>query len=230
MWMIECKELSLGYQGIPVCAPLTFSVKEGAYLCIVGENGSGKTTLIKTLLGLIRPLSGEIRWGESLRGKPLGYLPQQVESEREFPATVEEVILSGVWKKGICIPRVSKREKEAAYGQAKKLGITNLWNVPFSHLSGGQKRRALLARALCATDRILLLDEPAAGLDPLAAEELYAAIEELNRVEGVTVIMITHELSIAEQYATSVLHMGDLPVFYENGKEYFLTGRGGEES
>lgn len=220
MKLIDCDRLSLGYGGVPVSEPVSFWVREGDYLCIVGDNGSGKTTLMKTLLRLMEPLSGELRWDESVRRRRLGYLPQQTDAQRDFPATVREVILSGFVGDGRHSFLLNGKERETARLQAERLGLTNLMKKPFRSLSGGQQRRVLIARALCATDRILLLDEPTAGLDPHATEELYRVIHRLNREEGVTVLMITHDLAAVREYATSVLHMGETPVFFERGSEY----------
>ena len=230
MRLIECKEVTLGYQGVAVTAPISFHVNKGDYLCVVGENGSGKTTLIKTLLGLIHPLSGEIQWNEGCEKRSLGYLPQLSESESDFPATAEEIIFSGLRKRSRFSFRIGRAERKRAEKQAERLGITNLLRKPFSTLSGGQQRRVLLARALCAGEEILLLDEPTAGLDPEATEELYSVIEELNRREGVTVLMITHDLAAARRFATSILHMGEEFGFFADAEAYFLDGNKGGES
>lgn len=223
MIFIECNEVSLGYQGIPVSAPVSFQVKKGDYLCIVGENGSGKTTLMRTLLGLLPPLSGQIQWGDGLSGGSFGYLPQQPELDRAFPATVEEVVLSGIQGRGLSSLWIGKTKREHAIRCSDELGVTNLWKKSFATLSGGQQRRVLLARALCSADGILLLDEPTAGLDPAATEDLYAVVKKLNQTKGFTVLMITHDLAAARQYATSILHMGETPSFHADASEYFTA-------
>ncbi len=216
---IRCCDLSLGYDGKAVCEPISFSVRQGDYLCIVGDNGSGKSTLMKTLLRLMPPLSGEIRFGVGLCSHEIGYLPQQGEHQRDFPASVWEVVLSGrVGVHGFRFfpDRVSRTKAKEAM---RRLGMEDLASCPFSALSGGQKQRVLLARALCAAGKLLLLDEPVSGLDPAGTAELYNTVRRLHR-EGVTVIMITHDLAAVAKDATVVLHMGRVPTFYASTEEY----------
>ena len=232
---IKCTDLVLGYEGRPVTEGLTFQVDRGDYLCIVGENGAGKSTLIKALLGLNPPISGAITRAEGLSSNAIGYLPQHTEVQRDFPASVKEIVLSGCLGKDLPAPprkkktkakkNASKKEKKApgklsllakrlflaanpvytrgqkalAARQMERLGITHLANRCYRELSGGQKQRVLLARALCATEEILLLDEPVAGLDPRVTKEMYDIIEQLNR-EGVTIIMVSHDIAAAEDY------------------------------
>lgn len=223
MLQIECKDLSLGYEGVAVCENLNFSVNAGDYLCIVGNNGSGKSTLMKALLRLKTPDSGEIRLGEGISQSDIGYLPQRNEAQSDFPATVLEVVRSGFTGKKRFFPRLTGEEKRAAERHMRCMNISDLSGRPFSALSGGQQQRALLARALCAAERILLLDEPVSGLDVYAAKDMYAAIDHLNRGHGTTIIMITHDLSAVEMYATKVLCMSEAPVFYENPEDYLRS-------
>ena len=166
MALITCKDLTLGYENTRVAEHLSFTVPEGAYLCIVGENGSGKSTLMKTLLGLRAPLAGIIAFGDGLRKNEIGYLPQQTPIQRDFPASVQEVVLSGCLSRCGLRPFYTREEKALAAQNMARLGITDLARRCYRELSGGQQQRALLARALCATRKLLLLDEPVAGLDP----------------------------------------------------------------
>ena len=220
MSQIICRDVSLGYDGATVSHHVSFAVEAGDYLCIVGENGSGKSTLMKALLKLRTPLGGEILLGDGIRQSDIGYLPQQSATQRDFPATVGEVVLSG------CVGRkdfglfAKKRSRIVAHDSMARLGICALASRSYSELSGGQQQRVLLARALCATEKILLLDEPVAGLDPYATEELYETIADLNRRSGVTILMITHDLSAVMKYATRVLHMSADPTFYESVAAY----------
>lgn len=226
MAQIECEDLTLGYEGKTVLSHLTFSVEAGDYLCIVGENGSGKTTLMKTLLGLCRPLSGSVRFGDGVKKNEIGYLPQQTAVQRDFPASVGEIVLSGCV--GRCrTPFYGIKERALAEEQIERLGLLPLRDRCYRELSGGQQQRVLLARALCATRRLLLLDEPVAGLDPQMTEEMYAIVEELNRRHGITVLMITHDLAAARRYATHVLHIGG-EIFFGTREEYLARGKEGE--
>ncbi len=260
MTQIVCKDLVLGYEGKAVTSGVSFEVREGDYLCIVGENGAGKSTLIKALLGLNPPLSGEIERPGGLKAAAIGYLPQHTEVQKDFPASVKEIVLSGCLGKDLpAPPRENKkkkkespeREKKApgkiaalakrltlaanpvytrgqkalAARQMERLGITHLANRCYRELSGGQKQRVLLARALCAAEKLLLLDEPVAGLDPVVTKEMYDIIERLNK-EGVTVIMVSHDIGAAVRYATHVLHLSRTPLFFGKKEDYVKTDAG----
>ena len=223
MAQIECRNVSLSYVGVCVSHGVDFSVETGDYFCIVGDNGSGKTTLMKALLGLKAPDGGEIVFGDGLRMGDVGYLPQKNEMQSDFPASVREVVMSGFAGRNDFRRAEKRKQRAEAARRMEQLGITALARRPFSRLSGGQQKKVLLARALCAAERILLLDEPAAALDPRATEELYEIVERLNREEGVTVLMITHDLSAVMKYATKVLSMSERPVLYSSPKEYMLA-------
>lgn len=218
MAYITCEKLSLGYDGIPVTENVSFWVEEGDYLCIVGENGVGKSTLVKTLLGLIKPLSGSISTNGLAAGE-IGYLPQQNTSQKDFPATVSEIVLSGTLGKGGKSPFYTKEQKALCEESMAKLGISDLKNKSFRRLSGGQQQRVLLARALCATEKLVLLDEPVAGLDPKVTGEFYELIKELNK-SGISIIMVTHDIKAAVKYAKHVLHLGREEMFYGTVEEY----------
>lgn len=224
MAIITCQNLSLGYDGREIVHDLSFEVHTGDYLCIIGENGSGKSTLMRTLLGLQQPLGGSVLTGEGLKRRQIGYLPQQTQVQRDFPASVWEVVLSG------CQARTRRtfynaEDKRIARENIERLGITTLTRRCYRELSGGQQQRVLLARALCATRKLLLLDEPVSGLDPKATEDLYLLIEELNG-EGVTIIMISHDIASAVQYASHILHIGNR-IFYGTKQAYLQSDVGG---
>ncbi len=216
--LLEVRDLSVGYEGRPVAEHLNFAVKEGDYLCIVGENGSGKTTLMKTLLNLTKPVSGEIIKADCLREGGIGYLPQQTEVQRDFPSSVSEVVLSGCIMRAGMRPFYNREEKQLAKENMERLGIWNLADHCYRELSGGQQQRVLLARALCATRKLLLLDEPVAGLDPKVTAELYRLIDGLHK-DGITIIMVSHDIAAALQYATHILHVGNR-VFFGTRDEY----------
>jgi len=220
MALLTCQDLTLGYDGMKVVEGLTFSVSSGDYLCIVGENGSGKSTLMKTILRLQMPLSGQIVTGDGLKQAEIGYLPQQTVVQKDFPASVREIVLSGCLNRCGLRPYYSREEKQLAETNMEKMGITALSGRCYRELSGGQQQRVLLARALCATRKLLLLDEPVAGLDPKVTAEMYALIGKLNREEGITVIMISHDIAAAIRYASHVLHIGHKPLFYGTTSDY----------
>ena len=226
MALLTCRDLCLGYEGRQIVRGLNFTVNRGDYLCIVGENGSGKTTLMKTVLGLHRPLSGEIITGDGLKKDQIGYLPQQTAVQRDFPASVEEVVLSGCQGRCGLRPFYNKEEKRRAEENMARMDILSLRRRCYRELSGGQQQRVLLARALCATETLLLLDEPTAGLDPRVTEEMYDLVRNVNG-DGITVMMISHDLSAALRDADHVLHIGS-DVFFGT-KEAFLRRQNGEE-
>ena len=227
MAQISCENVSLGYEGHEIVGNLTFSVNAGDYLCIVGENGSGKSTLMKTLLGLRAPMGGEIRMGDGLKHTEIGYLPQQTAVQRDFPASVREIVLSGCQARAGLRPFYNRAEKRLADENMEKLGLTALSGRCYRDLSGGQQQRVLLARALCATRKILLLDEPVSGLDPKVTAELYRLIADLNARDGITIIMISHDIAAALRYATHILHIGER-VFFGTRDEYLKSGPGRE--
>ena len=235
MSLISCNDLCVGYDSKVVAGNLSFSVNQGDYLCIVGENGSGKSTLMKTLLHLMHPVSGSILFGDGLRQNEIGYLPQQTVIQKDFPASVREIVLSGCQAKPGFHPFYSKEDKARARANIERMRISEYAKRCYRELSGGQQQRVLLARALCASDKILLLDEPVAGLDPKVTQELYQLIQELNR-EGLTIVMISHDTQAAVQFASHILHVGKR-IFFGTTEEYqkseigklFLLREGGDE-
>lgn len=226
MAQIICRNLAIGYDGKAIVQNMNFSVNTGEYLCVIGENGAGKSTFMKTLLGLQPPIQGEILFGDNLKQNEIGYLPQQTEVQKDFPASVREIVLSGCQNQLGLRPFYNRKEKSYAEAILNKLQITDLSEQCYRELSGGQKQRVLLARALCATKKMLLLDEPVAGLDPKAAKEMYYLIQKINREENITVIMISHDIQIAVNYASHVMKIGP-NIFYGTSEEY---GRGGADN
>lgn len=219
MALITCKDLVLGYDGRAITQAFDFSVHTGDYLCIVGENGSGKSTLIKTLLRLQSPISGSIETGDGLQANEIGYLPQQTAVQRDFPASVREIVISGCQGRCGLRPFYNRKEKALAAEMMHKLGLDGMERRCYRELSGGQQQRVLLARALCATQKILLLDEPVAGLDPKVTTEMYRMIDDLNKQDGITIIMISHDMDAALHYASHILHIRDTS-FYGTKAEY----------
>ena len=224
MSLIKACNLTLGYEGKRVVDNLNFTVNSGDYLCVVGETGSGKTTLMKTILHLNSPISGKIEMGEGLKPSEIGYLPQQTEVQRDFPASVWEIVLSGNLGHSGLMPFYTKEQKEKARKNLEKMGIADLSKRCYRELSGGQQQRVLLARALCATTKMLLLDEPVSGLDPNVTAEMYGTIESLNK-SGITVIMISHDMDAALKYATHILQIGK-DVFFGAKTEYIKYREG----
>lgn len=218
MSYITCRDLSLGYDGKTIVSNLNFEINKGDYLCIVGENGTGKSTLIKTLLNLQSAISGEISLGDGLKPYEIGYLPQQTVVQKDFPATVWEVVLSGTLSKKDWFPFYTKEQKAKAKEKLIELGMWEMRKKSYKNLSGGQQQRVLLARALCATSKVILLDEPVTGLDPKVTVDFYNLLEEINK-QGITIIMVSHDLSILK-YASHVLHVDRQKSVYASIDEY----------
>lgn len=214
MALIICKDVALGYQKTALVQGLNLEVNRGDYLCIIGDNGVGKSTFLRTLLGLQPPMAGRITLGEGLKSRDLGYLPQQTAVQRDFPATVEEIVRSGCVSSMGWRPWLSGKDAARVEENLERMGIAHLAKRSYRTLSGGQQQRVRLARALCAADTLLLLDEPVAGLDPEGTAEMYALIHQLNG-EGMTMVMVSHDLEGVQAHATHILRMGLQPQVFE---------------
>ena len=217
MALITCEKASFAYEGRMVIQDLNLQIKRGEYLCVIGENGSGKSTLIKGLLGLLQPVRGRISYGDGLTRSEIGYLPQRTEVQNDFPASVWEVVTSGCRGKSLFL---NAQMRKTAQKNIDLLGIDSIRNHSFMQLSGGQQQRALLARALCATRSLLLLDEPVAGLDPLVTREMYDVISMLHATQQLTIVMISHDIGAALHYADRILHMSQSGLFLGTPDEY----------
>ena len=225
MALLTARNLCVGYDRQIVARDINFTVNKGDYLCVVGENGSGKSTLMKTLLRLQKPVSGEIIMGDGLKESDIGYLPQQTVVQKDFPASVREIVLSGCLSRMGLRPFYSSKEKALADENMEKLGITSMAGKCYRELSGGQQQRVLLARALCSAGKMLILDEPVTGLDPKVTLEMYEVIKGLNK-DGITIVMISHDINAAVGYSDHILHIGD-KVFFGTREEFqkSKTGR-----
>ena len=221
MSLLTVNNLTLGYNSTPILSNLNFEVEEGDYLCIVGENGSGKSTLMKTLLHLQKPLGGTIVFGEGLKQNEIGYLPQQTDIQKDFPASVYEIVLSGCQSRLGWRLFYNKEDKELAKRNMERMNVLSLAKRCFRELSGGQQQRVLLARALCSTQKVLLLDEPISGLDPKVTAEMYELINKLNE-EGITIIVISHDIGAALTYSKHILHLGK-ETFFGTKTEYLSS-------
>ncbi len=227
MKLFQCNNVSFSYDGVTVVNSLNFDIKKGDYLCIVGENGSGKSTLVKGLLKLKSPASGEIVTADGFKSTQIGYLPQQTAAQKDFPASVFEVVLSGRLNNRFR-PFYSKADKVAALEKLELMGIPQLKKQCYRELSGGQQQRVLLARALCATKEMLLLDEPVTGLDPVMTSEFYSLVESINKQQGITVVMVSHDIHSAVKYATKILHLGHSQLFFGTTEDYLASDIGKE--
>ncbi len=226
MSLLTLRHVTLGYENLIAAENVSARIDKGDYVVVVGENGSGKSTLIKGMLGLIRPRSGEIIMADGLKKSEVGYMPQQSAHQRDFPASVYEVVLSGCLNKRGLKPFYGKGDARRSLESMRRLGIENLKNACYRELSGGQQQRVLLARALVATEKLLLLDEPTAGLDPLASAELYDVIRHLNRELGVAIVMVSHDVSAALNDANKVLCMHRTLAFFGSVEEYVQSDCG----
>lgn len=226
MAIIKADKVNIAYDGINVVTDLSFEVKSGDYLCIIGENGSGKSTLVKAILGLKNISSGTLSFGDGLKQKEIGYLPQQTPAQKDFPASVYEVVLSGTLGGKGLFSLYNSNDRRNALDNMATLGITSLKNKCYRQLSGGQQQRVLLARALCATKKLLLLDEPVTGLDPVATQEMYELIHHLNKDHGITVIMVSHDLGASLKYSDKILHMHNTGAYFGLTSEYLSSEAG----
>lgn len=220
MALIKCENVSIGYEGQTVVKDLDFQIAPGDYLCIVGENGSGKSTLVRSLLGLKNVEKGQIIYGDGLKQTEIGYLPQQTDVQKDFPASVYEVVRSGRLNSRGFHPFYTAADRKAAVEKMDLLGIRDLAKQCFRDLSGGQKQRVLLARALCATKSLLLLDEPVTGLDPIVTGEFYQLIRRINRESGIAVVMVSHDIESAVKDASHILHLQETALFFGTTEEY----------
>ena len=220
MALIKCENVSIGYEGQTVVKDLDFQIDPGDYLCIVGENGSGKSTLVRSLLGLKNVEKGQIIYGNGLKQTEIGYLPQQTDVQKDFPASVYEVVRSGRLNSRGFHPFYTAADRKAAVEKMDLLGIRDLARQCFRDLSGGQKQRVLLARALCATKSLLLLDEPVTGLDPIVTGEFYQLIRRINRESGIAVVMVSHDIESAVKDASHILHLQETALFFATTEEY----------
>lgn len=218
MALITIKNASMGYEGKTILSNMNLKIEEGDYVCIVGENGSGKTTLMKCLLGLLQVQSGSIEYGDGLKQNEIGYLPQQTVLQKDFPASVSEVVMSGCLNKKHTL-FYSKEQKTTAVKNMELTGIYPYRKKCFRELSGGQQQRAMLARALCATHKLIILDEPVTGLDPKAASDMYTLIKELNK-KGITIIMVSHDVTSAVNNSTKILHLSRNTYFFGTSHQY----------
>lgn len=224
--ILGCEDVALGYDNRPVIEHLSFDVRQGDYVCVIGENGSGKSTLIKSVLGLIKPIYGKIIMDKSIQNGCIGYLPQQTEAQKDFPATVEEVVMSGFLNRCGLRPFYNKRERQIALNNMKKMNISDLRKHCYKELSGGQQQRVLITRALCAAGGLLVLDEPVTGLDPNASMELYDSLKKLNKEDGMTIIMVSHDIKNVLEQADKILHIDNDSYFYGDIEQYLYSDMG----
>lgn len=228
MLQVSVEHVSIAYERTTVLRDISFSVEEGDYICVLGENGSGKSTLLKGMLGLVPLQDGTVSFHGETERMHAGYLPQQTQTQKDFPASVMEVVLSGCLNSKGKRPFYLRKERNVALYNLKRLGIEELKKKSYRNLSGGQQQRVLLARALCATDKIIFLDEPISGLDPVATSEFYQLIEQLNKENHISVVMVSHDVGTALKSANKVLHITRDGCFFGSKEEYLKSGLGAE--
>lgn len=226
--LIRCKDITLGYENMTVLEHVSFELKEGDYLCVVGENGAGKSTLIKCLAGLKKPTEGEVEFSDSISRRNVGYLPQQTAIQRDFPASVREVVMSGCLNNSRLLPFYTKADRERAARHMTELGIDTMAEKSYRELSGGQQQRVLLARALCASSKMLILDEPVTGLDPIVTGEIYSIIKQINKKYDMTIIMVSHDVKTAVNSANKILHLKRSVQFFGSTQDYVKSSTGRE--
>ena len=226
--IIKCEHTDFGYENHDAVIDLNLEIYPGDYLCVVGENGSGKSTLIKGMLGLLKPTGGSLSVADELKRGGIGYLPQQTAAQKDFPATVQEVVLSGTLSRRGNRPFYSRAERKLAAHNLERLGIEHLKQKCYRELSGGQQQRVLIARALCATEQLLILDEPTAGLDPSAIQDFYHLIKKLNKEDGITIIMVSHDIGNVISQANKILHLHRRVVFCGTAEAYRQSVAGKE--
>lgn len=224
--LLSCRHLTIGYENQTVLEDVNFDLMRGDYLCVVGENGAGKSTLIKCLAGLMKPMSGRIELAKGISRRDVGYLPQQTAIQRDFPASVREVVLSGCLNNNRLLPFYTKEDRARAAKYMEELGITELAERSYRELSGGQQQRVLLARALCASGKLLILDEPVTGLDPIVTGEIYSIIKAINRKHHTTVIMISHDVNTAVKSANRILQVKNTVQFCGRTEDYLKSAVG----
>ena len=227
MPVINAKNISMSYEGKKVIESVSFCVEKGDFICILGENGSGKTTLLKALTGLKKIDSGTLEFDSDLKKNQIGYLPQQTDVQRDFPASAWEVVLSGTVASMGFAPFYTKKQKQMAKSAMEKLEILHLSKKCYHELSGGQQQKVLLARAICASKKLLILDEPTTGLDEGASREFYAFLQEMKN-QDITIIMISHDVKNALGCANKVLHLESAGGFFfgscaDYAKNYMVT-------
>ncbi len=216
---IIAKNVSISYGSNKVINSANFVIDEEDFVCVVGANGSGKSTLIKAILGLIKPDSGKIIFENNNKRKSIGFLPQDTKTDMIFPATVIEIVLSGTLGQLGMKAFYRKENKDRAEKSLRRLNILGLKNSSFSSLSGGQKQKVLLARALAATSKILILDEPSNNLDYKSRKEFYNELKELNK-SGLTIIMITHDLDAEDLIGNKIINIKESKVECYSTSDY----------
>ena len=226
--IIKCEHTDFGYENHDAVIDLNLEIYPGDYLCVVGENGSGKSTLIKGILGLLKPTGGTLAVADELKRGGIGYLPQQTAAQKDFPATVQDVVLSGTLSRRGNRPFYSMAERKLAAHNLERLGMEHLKNKCYRELSGGQQQRVLIARALCATEQLLILDEPITGLDPSAIQDFYHLIKKLNKEDGITIIMVSHDIGNVISQANKILHLHRRVVFCGTAEAYRQSVAGKE--
>ena len=220
MEIIKIKDLTFGYTNKKDnIKNINLNIEEGKFTCIVGENGSGKSTLLKCIVGLNKGYTGEIE-----KTSKAGYLPQITDIQKNFPASIEEVVMSGTISNNIASIFYKKEDKQKAIEIMKQLEIYDIRHKSFADISGGQKQRVLIARAMCASEKLIILDEPTNGLDPHIANQIYTILNDLKKKNNLTILMVSHDTYRALEYADKVIEMENGRVKFDGSIEEYKNG------
>jgi zinc transport system ATP-binding protein len=226
MDLVALRGVSFAYDGAPVLIDIDLAIKEGDFLAVIGPNGSGKTTLVKVILGLLQPTAGRVELLGRTPGGPvdrakIGYVPQKATHiDPYFPASVEEVVGMALLAGGRPLGAAGKDARARILRALEAVGMAEFAKASIGRLSGGQQQRVFIARALVTAPRILFLDEPTTGVDAETQTAFYDLLDRLNRGQGLTIVLITHDIGIVNKHVTSVACLNQRLTYHGSHAEF----------